>query len=206
MRQMRVTIEEDRILLASYPFRPATVFHGGAVDRDSIEAILPQRLLPEVRLRSGEVLFVQGESSEATATLRRELEAFAVRVAIPTRSKVPSVWGMLADEFLDTEHDFHDREIVLDRLAERGLDRPTARVIRRRIAARMYFLTFLTWEWALYDHWDVLCAMRTFTTRRRFAEFYRFSMEVARHDFLPPDPSVPGLVVEPARSRLEARW
>lgn len=123
---------------------------GGTVPAEQISELRTNRWPPEVALRDGRIGFVANAR-------RRDLELFGRLHAIPVVDR-DDTWSWIAEEFLDTEFDDAAKERTLRSLEGNGVSRDEVLAIRRFLAFRMLFLTFLSWEWMHYGLWDVLCA------------------------------------------------
>jgi predicted metal-dependent HD superfamily phosphohydrolase len=158
-----------------YPFEPASVYPAGSVQPDDITEVnlgFPSQL----RLRSGEILFVTSAGKEALVTFINEND-----VKVGHRR---SVWSALLDPFLDTweEQEHIDRQF--EWFASLGLDRRTVDQWRREVCIPMVAYNFgsYLWEWGVLDLYDVLQAQRAHLGRKAFADFYSRAVRLAQLD------------------------
>jgi hypothetical protein len=170
-----VRFRDDGIEFPEYPYPGAAVFPSGVVADADIRDVDPWCAPPEVRLKSGEVLFV-------SAVQRDELERVARERSIPVVRRL-DVWGLVLEPFLDTEFGPDHRERTLAQLEASGVSRREATRLRRRLGLRMLAYNALHWDWAHLGLCDVLDASlpRGWLpfSRRRFERFYRSAMALA---------------------------
>jgi predicted metal-dependent HD superfamily phosphohydrolase len=163
-----------------YPFAPASVFPSGDIEVGHIREI-NLGYPPQVRLASGEVLFVSQTEKDA-------LVAFINEHDVPMRRRL-SVWGALLDPFLDTWEDQETIDRQFAWFAGLGLDRETVDRWRHEVAVAMVAYNFGTglWEWVSLDLYDALIAQRARLSRAAFADFYSRAMQLTRLDPLAPE-------------------
>jgi hypothetical protein len=174
----QVTFDAGGIAFTGYPFPAASVFPKGSVRWDEVASVDPGAAPPEVRLRSGEVLFVP-------ATQRDRFTAVVADRRIPIEYRV-DVWSLILEPFLDTEFSSEDQERTLDRLQACGIPREETIAIRRRVGPAMMRYNAIHWDWAHLGLMDLLDAhllpwpLRLLPWRRaRFREVYEVGMKVA---------------------------
>lgn len=171
----RVELNGAALHFLDYAFEPASVFPSGKIAADEIAEVNlggPS----EVRLRSGEILFVGSAHKELLVT-------FVNQHDILVRHR-HSVWIDLLDPFVDT---WHEQEVIdrqFERLADLGLDRESVTRWRREVAPAMTAFNFgaMVWEWGGLDLHDALVAQRACLDSEAFADFYRRAMTVAALD------------------------
>jgi hypothetical protein len=161
------------LLYSSYPYAVARVYPHGTVAVADIRDVDPDAAPPEVRLRSGETLFV-------SARQRDDLRAFCEVHAIAVRRR-PDVWADLLEPFLDTELTAADDERTASRLAAVGLGREEVARIRAEVGDAMVAYNFgsMLWEWVHLGLFDVLEAHAHRLPPDDFTQFYSWAMGVA---------------------------
>ena len=169
-----VTSDGATLIFTQYPFEPATIFPNGTVAPEQIAEINLE--VPQLRLRSGEVLFVGYPDKAALLT-------FVNRNDLKIERRV-CVWSALLDPFLDTWEDQPTIDRQFEWLASLGLDRATVDGLRREVAPAMYAYNFGTmlWEWGSLSFSDVLAAQQARLSRAAFKDFYWRAMQVAALD------------------------
>jgi len=177
LRAVRTEVSQEGSVLRfdQYPFEPATVFPCGAVDADLIAEVNLSNP-SQVRLKSGDILFVPESGKEA-------LVQFINRNDPPVQAR-SSVWGALLDPFLDTWAEQPSIDRQFDWLASLGLSREAVDRWRREVAVAMMAYNFGTrlWEWAHLDLHDVLLAQRARLSRVAFSDFYWRAVRLAADD------------------------
>jgi predicted metal-dependent HD superfamily phosphohydrolase len=178
LRPDRTGIELDGAALhfLDYAFEPASVFPSGKVVADEIAEVNLGGGCSQVRLRSGEILFVGSAHKELLVTFVNQHD-----VRVRHRH---SVWSDLLDPFVDT---WYEQEVIdrqFGRLADLGLDRESVTRWRREVAPAMVGFNFgaMVWEWGGLDLHDVLVAQRACLDPAAFADFYRRAMAVGALD------------------------
>ncbi|HEU5179293.1 MAG TPA: hypothetical protein VFW45_00755, partial [Candidatus Polarisedimenticolia bacterium] len=174
----RVTLEDSMLRFSNYGFEPASVFPSGSITKDQIQEINLASYPSQLRLKSGEVLFIPQVPRDREALL-----AFVDLHDLPTQRR-SSVWGALLEPFLDSseEQETIDRQFTW--FAKVGLDREEVDRIRREIGIAMIAYNFGTrlWEWAILGMYDALRAQRARLSRKDFADFYGRAMRLAALD------------------------
>ena len=182
LRRAQPEVEADGAALrfARYPFEPASVFPAGAVEADSIAEVNLRYPAQQVRLKSGDILFVPGGAKAALVT-------FVHRNDIRVEHRA-SVWSALLDPFLDTWEEQETIERQFARLAELGLERDAVDAWRREVAVAMIAYNFGSklWEWGILDLYDVLVAQKARLSRAAFADFYSRALRLAALDPVSP--------------------
>jgi predicted metal-dependent HD superfamily phosphohydrolase len=175
----RVTADGSKLRFTGYPFRPASVCPNGVVDVEQIAEINLSRP-SQVRLKSGEVLFVNADHKEA-------LLAFIHRNDVPTPHRY-SIWGAVLEPFLDTWEEQHTIDRQFAWLATLGLDRETVNRWRSEVAVAMVAYNFGTggWEWCSLALYDALVAQQAALNREAFADFYSRAMRLTALDPVAP--------------------
>lgn len=168
---LEVLFAENRIEFRSYPFPPASVSSEPAVHFDSIRNIDLSKSPPEIKLKSGEILFV-------SATQKNALEEFAARFSIP-RVVRADVWADLLDPFLDTELSAADQERTMHRLENQGFSREEIGSIRAKVKEPVLRYNSVVWEWVRLGLFDLLEAVHKYSVTDSFGEFYWYSMRIA---------------------------
>ena len=172
-----VAVESNGATLrfTDYPFQPASVYPNGVVELHQVaevELLYP----PQLRLTSGEILFVMHPYKDA-------LLAFVNRNDIVVKQR-SSVWSALLDPFVDTWEDQPTIDRQFAWLADLGLDREAVDNWRREVAPAMVAYNFGTglWEWTSLNLYDVLTAQQARLSRAAFADFYSRAMRLAALD------------------------
>lgn len=147
-----VSASADGIEIGGYPFPPASVYPGGVVPITEIAEIDSTSAPPELRLRSGEVLFV-------TAEQKLLLQAWARKHGVPEAPRT-DVWGLLLEPFLDTELSEEVQQRTVTRLLERGFSRSEIERLRGRFGPAMiaYNIASGLWDWVHLGAFDLLQA------------------------------------------------
>jgi hypothetical protein len=163
--------ESGALTLEGYPFPRG--WRSSRISADVLEEVCVGWFPPAVRTREGEFLFVSGEQA-------RELAGFASGHGIPFVRRA-DVWSFILEEFLDTESSPQLREGALRSLEQHGVGRAETQAMRELVGKRMLALTAVTWEWQHYGLYDVLGAMKPFTstTGWSFERFYEEAMRLA---------------------------
>jgi hypothetical protein len=162
---------EDSVEFFSYPFRPSSVFWRPIVASSLIKDVDLSKSPPELRLQSGEILFV-------SETQSKELEHFATRLGLPIVTR-EDVWADLLMPFLDTQLPLSCHKHALLRLKRCGFSRAEVRQIRNRVKTAMLLYNSFVWEWVHLGLLDVLEAVNRLSWRWTFKRFYFYAMEVA---------------------------
>ncbi len=179
MTRLEVRFFEGSIHFPDYRYAPASVVTTGAVRAVDIRDADPRAAPPEVRLHTGETLFVSGAQ-------QTELRTFCAEHGIPLRSR-PDVWDALLQPFVDTEFTDGDDVRTAELLARFGIDVDEAAGIRARFGPAMvaYNLGTGLWDWVHLGLMDLLealsgeCAGEHRLPPDAFAETYRWAMALA---------------------------
>jgi hypothetical protein len=150
---VEVVLGESAIEFRAYRFAPASVYPAGWVSCAQIRDVDPASAPPEIRLHSGETLFVPG-------SMGTELREFCARNAVEIVAR-PDLWDALLAPFIDTE--FTD-EVAADThalLARYGVTPADIVAIRARFAPAMIAYNFGTglWDWVHLGLMDLLEAL-----------------------------------------------
>jgi hypothetical protein len=150
--QSEFEVVDDEIRFLAYPFAPASVAPAGVVrardirDADPGVAVAP----PEVRLTSGETVFVAGGHD----ALRR----FCGEHAVPLVRR-PDVWSALLQPFVDTEFDGYWEARTHTELESYGITLDEIADIRARFAPVMVAYNAVLWDWVHLGLFDLLEAL-----------------------------------------------
>ena len=141
------------VRFTSYPFPAASVFPAGTVAVAAIRDADPDTAPPEVRLRSGETLFVPAEGRDG-------LRAFCHDHGIALVRR-PDVWGALLAPFLDTEFTAADEARTGELLAAAHVNLEEVARLRARFGDAMvaYNVDSMLWDWVHLGLWDLLQAL-----------------------------------------------
>lgn len=167
------------VAFARYPFAPATVYPQGIVPWEEIAEINLQAWPPELRLHSGEILFVSADERDR---LRSASERFEIDVV-----QRVDVWHLLLEPFLDTEFDEKHQEQTLCTLEANDVAREETAAIRREVGPKMLRYNTYVWEWVHLGLFDLLATrFGSYLPNwlpvlgRRERRYYWWAMEVAR--------------------------
>jgi predicted metal-dependent HD superfamily phosphohydrolase len=171
----RLELNGAALHFSDYAFEPASVFPSGKIAADEI-AEVNLGSSSQVRLRSGEILFVGSADKELLVKYINQHD-----VLVKHRH---SVWSDLLDPFVDT---WYEQEVIdrqFERLAALGLDRESVTRWRREVAPAMIGFNFgaMVWDWCSLDLHDALVAQRACLGPEAFADFYRRAMAIAALD------------------------
>jgi hypothetical protein len=167
-----VTIVDDKIICADYPFKPSVAFQKKIINPSDISGIDVQASPPTIRV-GRELVF-------ASAKDKHKLQSFAHKHHIPLERR-DDIWDWVLEPFLDTEYTLETHERLNIRLAAYGLTRQQVHTIRTEVKIQMLKYNFDTmlWEWVSLGARDVLSAMRTQYDDEQFERFYREVMDIA---------------------------
>ncbi len=174
-----ITVDGASFRFSDYLFTPASVFPSGAITKEQLAEVNLTHP-PQLRLTSGEILFVPHSGKTALMT-------FVNQNDIEIRART-SLWSALLDPFLDT----WEEQAAIDRqfawLASMGLERKAVDQWRREVAVAMIAYNFGTmlWEWGALDLHDVLLAQHARLSRPAFKDFYWRAMRLAELDQVRP--------------------
>jgi hypothetical protein len=168
---LAAAFRENGIEFPSYRFSAASVFHEPFVRLDLIREVDPSRTPPEIRLKRGEILFISAE-------LKRELESFAAKSAIP-RVERADVWADLLEPFVDTEFPAADQQRTLNRLQQQGFSASEIESIRAKVKEPVLAYNSVVWDWTYLGLFDLLEAFSKNSPSEGFDDFYWYAMEIA---------------------------
>lgn len=178
-----MTLEDSRLRFSNYGFEPASVFPSGSIGKDQVQEINLAAYPSQLRLTSGEILFVPQVPRDREALL-----GFVDLHDLPTQRR-SSVWGALLEPFLDSSEDQETIDQQFAWFAKVGLKREEVDRLRREIGIAMIAYNFGTrlWEWAVLGMYDALRAQRARLSRGSFADFYARAMRLAALDPMATD-------------------
>jgi hypothetical protein len=139
MEASQVEIDRGELRFASYPFEPSSVHPTGVVAAEEIRDIDPTSAPPEVRLRTGETLFISAQQ-------RENLETFCLANGIPMKRR-PDLWGAILEPFVDTEFTDERADICAARLSHYGIASEETLAIRTRFRDVMVAYNFESGLW-----------------------------------------------------------
>jgi len=150
---INVEVGDDEIRFRAYPYAPASVYPSGRVAAGDIRDADPTSSPPEVRLTTGETLYVPAGSAP-------DLRQFCFRNSIPLRRR-PDLWAALLEPFVDTEFTEAAQGQSMALLARYGLPDSDVDQIRARFASAMVAYNFgsMLWEWCHLGLADLLDAL-----------------------------------------------
>jgi hypothetical protein len=154
------------------------VFPNGVLPREAIRDGDLRAVPPEVRLHTGETIFVPGPEGD-------RLRAFCEAYRIPLTHR-PDVWDLLLEPFVDTEFTADaDRRTRLE-LEALGFDTAEITEIRARFGSIMLAYNAVLWDWVHLGRFDLLEALTgRFAGDTRalepsvYGDTYWWAMEVA---------------------------
>ncbi len=182
-----VSFLDDGVHFKNYAIIPASVFPHGSVSWTDLKEADPDCWPPELRLKSGEILFISAEKKEALAIA-------CLRHKIPLAPR-EDIWGLLLEPFLDTEFTKDEQLQTNQRLIQCGFSKSEIEAIRTKLEKKMLFYNSFAWEWihlGLYD----LFAAQGLISRARLAsisshwrvahkqKIYWWAMEIANRKLL----------------------
>jgi hypothetical protein len=176
MRDARFT--KTGIEFDGYPFSAASVFPRGVAPYTNVRDVDPRAAPPEIRLESGETLFI-------SATQRHALEEAIAQHGLEVVRRT-DVWALLLEPYLDTEFSPEDQERTMELLESAGVSREEVESIRRRVGFRVRCYNAVQWDWTHLGLYDLLEAYqgpvaRVFRALGRPSQrrLYEFAMEIA---------------------------
>ena len=154
-----VTFSDEGIQFKDYPVTPASIFPDGIVLWSDVKEADPDNCWPpELRLHSGEILFISAEIKEAFTVA-------CIRHKIPFVQR-QDVWGNLLEPFLDTEFPEDEQQRTLEPLEQCGFAKDEIRKIRKRAGKFVAPYNFYVWEWVHLGLLDLFTACGLTTNHR----------------------------------------
>lgn len=171
-------IRENQILITEYPFEPSVAYPEKLIAASEIDSICVDFGVCKIKT-AGDIVFVSAEMKES-------LEKFIKKYNIPL-SEHSWNWSWILEPYLDTEFTEENKERVMARLSENGLEKTEVDKIRNEVGKQMYKYNFDTmlWEWCSLDLLDVLSAMRAKYNKEQFREFYKRALEIDTRKKIP---------------------
>jgi hypothetical protein len=154
----KVTFSDKGIQFENYPVTPASIFPDDIILWNEIREADPDCWPPELRLHTGEILFVSAEKKEAFAVA-------CLRHNIPLIRR-HDVWADLLEPFLDTEFTKDDQQRTIERLVQSGFSENEIQQIRNRVEKTMLTYNYFAWEWMFFGLFDLFTAYGLTTNRR----------------------------------------
>lgn len=194
-----VTTDGGSLRFSNYPFSPASVFPGGTIEPGQIAEV--NLSAPQVRLGSGEILFVPYPDKPA-------LLSFVNRNDVKIERRL-SLWSAVLEPFLDSWQDQAEIDRQFAWLSSLGLEREAVDRLRGEVAVSMYAYNFGTmlWEWAMLELSDVLAAQQARLSRGAFRDFYWRAMKIAALDPVQTHPFDGGATtVDSALNAVLVEW
>lgn len=176
------TIEflSNGIKFHQYNFRAASIYPDGLVNLSEIREIDINRSPAELRLNSGETLFID-------APLRDQLQNWALEHYIPNITRI-DVWTLILAPFLDTQCSEDEQERTYRVLAESNISRAECDELRDYIKDAMIAYNFTSglWDGSHLGLYDLLSALSGELTGEKyrlsdeeFQLFYQLAMTIA---------------------------
>lgn len=165
---------------ATYKYPPASIYPSGKVHSSDIANVGINCFPPEIRLRTGEIIFVPAPEKE-------RLRDWSQQNEIQMTERV-DVWSLLLEPFLDTQFSDQDQVRTLQTLKQCGFTETEVASIREQVNDIMVAYNFdsMLWEWVHLGQTDLLDAyagMLVPSSRRMspaaFRDFYWRTMEIA---------------------------
>ena len=181
MKHMEPDFEPAGIRYSSYPFPPASVFPSGVVAPEAIAEVDIEATPPEVRLRSGETLFVSAVKKDALRVF-----AFAHNIELVQRV---DIWGWISEPWVDVQHEQSELDNLVNWLGECGVSKSEVLALWQQLNAPMhaYNIESGLWDWVHLGLCSVLDAlMGTLSGEIHkldpvdFQRFYWEAMRIAR--------------------------
>ncbi|MDH5605616.1 MAG: hypothetical protein OEY93_01900 [Anaerolineae bacterium] len=177
----QIDFQAKVIEILNYPYPPSSVTQKSYLSPLEIDEIDPEKVMPEIRLKTGEILFFP-------AGLRSKLQKFARRHQIPLIKRV-DVWSLILEPFLD--RDFLEEQDLQTKETLKGLGLSPQEVdeIRAQVEDAMIAYNFESMLWerdhlGLPDLLDALMGRLSGSKYRlspeEFQEFYSQAMEIAQ--------------------------
>lgn len=146
-----VTFSDEGIQFKNYPVTPASIFPNGMVLWREVKEADPDNCWPpELRLHSGEILFISAELKEAFAIA-------CIRHKIPVINR-EDVWALLLEPYLDTEFTDADQQRSQERLLQSGFSEDEIQQIRKRTGKFVSLYNFFVWDWVHLGLLDLFAA------------------------------------------------
>ena len=177
---LRADFQNDGLRLPDYSYPSSSIRPDGTLPLAVIRDADPTSAPPELRLITGETIFV-------SAVHRHELERFCGEHGISLVRR-PDIWGALLEPFLDTEFTTSDQERTGAMLLRFGLDSQQVDEIRSRVrpVMRTYNFESMLWDWTHLGLSDLLDGLmgemgceRHRLSADDFATTYSWAMELA---------------------------
>jgi hypothetical protein len=168
----QVTIGQNTITFANYPFEPSIAFNQATFKPSDINNIDPTGYPPTIKV-GDELLFVNAKQKD-------ELIKFVADNNIETVDR-PDIWNWVLEPFLDTEFTTETDQRMTNLLENYGFTADKVKSLRAEVETQMLKYNFDTmlWEWGGLGISDVLRAMRTKYDKEQYREFYKRAMKIA---------------------------
>ncbi|MCZ8023657.1 MAG: hypothetical protein O9294_18000 [Cytophagales bacterium] len=168
----QVTIGQDTITFADYPFEPSKAFKQATFKQSDIDDIDATGHPPTIKV-GDELLFVSAKQKD-------DLIKFVADNKIKTVDRI-DIWSWILEPFLDTEFTVETDQRLTNLLENYGLTVDKVKTLRAEVETQMLKYNFDTmlWEWCELGVSDVLSAMRTKYDKEQYREFYKRAMEIA---------------------------
>ncbi|MDH5682599.1 MAG: hypothetical protein OEZ36_13495 [Spirochaetota bacterium] len=159
-----------------YPFPPASVYPRGIVPYTEIANLDPASNPPEIRLNSGEILFL-------SAFYKDDLLQISERQGLAITEREDN-WSLLLEPFLDTELDAEWQKSTIQSLTSRGFSLEEINEIRHKVDSKMTRYNFIHMEWhnlGLYDLLDAYMGQQCFIIRhlKSRRNLYWYAMDIS---------------------------
>lgn len=162
---------KDNVVFLNYPFRPASVFPDGFARAAHIKDIDAGATPPEIRLKSGEILF-------AWNTDAKDLEAFARSNRIPMVKRRDN-WRDLLEPFQENQLSEPEKQAAVRRLEKQGFAAAEIEKIRKRVRPAMLRYRGFAWDEHYLGLAEVLEALSQYCYAWTFKSFYSEAMTIA---------------------------
>lgn len=162
---------KDNVVFLNYPFRPASVFPDGFVQAAHIRDIDSGAIPPEIRLKSGEILFAWNADG-------KDLEDFARSNRIPLVKRRDN-WRDLLQPFQEKQLTEPEKQAAVRRLEKQGFASGEIEKIRKRVRPAMLGYSGFAWDEHYLGLAEVLEAVSQYRYEWTFKSFYREAMAIA---------------------------
>lgn len=179
----KVVFDDDGVHFKKYAIITASVYSSGFIAWQDVKEADPDAWPPELRLVSGEILFISGIHKEAF-----KLTCNLHNIPLIVRD---DIWGMLLEPFLDTEFTADAQVRTQERLENCGFSHQEIDDIRAKVEKRMLTYNSVVWEWVHLGMFDLFSAyglnkqtrlfpFSAFFRKQKKQDFYLWANEIAQ--------------------------
>jgi hypothetical protein len=147
-----ITISSTGIRFSDYPYPPSSVYPSRLVDWNEVQGVCLDGAPPEIRLMSGEILFIP-------AAYKDELSKFAMEKKVPVTHRI-DIWHLILEPFIDTKFNLKHHKQTLRTLNENRVSTFECFLLRLLLKRTMYAYNIRSglWDWCHLGLFDVLDA------------------------------------------------